>query len=133
MEKTLKLLAAMDWVLSGGTLAVGLYLQNWFIVGAGCLGLLVAWYAPAARLKKYLAKRFLRKTPGVKNDSGAVAKDDQFYEAALAPAAQPAAPAASSFSQPLRAGKVFLHSSPHNRLKGPHLQLETPDTPSGWV
>lgn len=130
MEKTLKFLSAFDWALSSGTLVVGLYLQNWLIVGAGCLGLLVAWYGPAARLKAYLATRFLRKTVAVKNDSSAVAQDDTFYAQAL-PAEAPVA--AADYSRPLPAGRVFLHSSPFNRLKPPHLQLEQRSDLGGWA
>lgn len=133
MEKTLKLLSAFDWILSAGTLAVGLYLQNWLIVGAGCLGLLVAWYGPAARLKAYLAKRFLRKTGAVKNDSGAVAQDDAFYEQALATDAPTVAPAPTDYSRPMSGGRVFLHGSAFNQLKAPHLRLEHSEHSGNWA
>lgn len=135
MPTYLKRLSYFDWFLSVGTVLVGLYLWDPLVLAAGGLGMLMAWYGPAARVKAYLEKRFLRKTPK-HTDTGAVAAEDAFYDAERATQALPDAPVAGErpdFRRGLASGPLYLHSSPHNQLKVHYLRLSPGDRASHWA
>jgi hypothetical protein len=137
MKTTFKALRSLDWTLAVGTLAVGAYLQEPLIAGAGALGLLVAWYNPAERVKGALQKRFIRKT-AVRSDSGTVSTDDTFYAAdAPEPGDSAAGPETlltpRSYSDPMKAGQLYLNSSPHNALRVDYLRFSVDDTPRPWA
>lgn len=127
MNKLLKILNKLDWAVGGGTLLVGLYLLNGWIVASGVLGLLVAWYKPAERVKKKLEAKFLRKKT-VTSDVHKVQAEDEFYAqmgvTEPEPQSQPLPPAnAVSYSNALSSGPVLISSSRHNQLKPDHLNL----------
>jgi len=133
MNKLLKILNKLDWVVGAGTVLVGLYLLNGWVVASGVLGLLVAWYKPAERIKKKLEAKFLRKKT-VASDVHKVQAEDEFYaqmgvtEPELS---QPKAPVtAVSYSNSLSSGPVLISSSRHNQLKVDHLNLAGAEAPS---
>lgn len=132
MQKFIKALSALDWIVGTLTLVWGLYSGNsWFIAG-GVLGLMTAYFKPAMRVQAALEKRFLRKKPN-HGDSSKVQAEDAFYANMLgndtaAPA--PAEPVAVNFSRALVAGPVLVSGSRHNLLKPGHLNLVQNDTPT---
>ena len=138
MEKALKYLSLTDWLLSIGTLVVGAYLQNLYIIGAGVFGLLMAWYSPAKRIKAAMSKKFLRKTPQTRTDEVHVAADDAFYEKtdqkepALAANFAPVS-VGQSYAMPLGQGSIYLHVSPHNELRAAHLKLSAQPGSYSWT
>ncbi len=128
MQKLIKALSALDWVVGTLSLAWGLYSGNaWFIAG-GALGLVTAYYKPAVRIQAALEKRFLRKKPA-NADNVKVQAEDAFYANMLGTDVEtPATPAAvvaaaPDFTRTLPAGPVLVNSSRHNLLKPTHLNL----------
>ena len=130
MSKLLKILTRLDWFMGGATLLVGLYLMNYWVIASGILGLLAAWYQPAARIKKYLEKKFLRKKEGSTDTQKAVA-EDAFYaqvlgtQSAPQPATSTPAPVARplDYSGVLPAGQLRLNQSRHSVVQYRHLNL----------
>jgi len=116
MQKALKSLRPLDWTLAIGTLGVGAYLQDPLIASAGALGLLLAWYAPAERIRRTLERRLVRKTAKSPSHTSDVSSDDAFY-GDVAPVAVAVEPKKPNFSNGLRAGQLYLHSSHHNLLR----------------
>jgi hypothetical protein len=137
MKTTFKAFRSLDWALAIGTLAVGAYLKEPFVAGAGAIALLLAWYNPAERVKSWLQRRFLRKT-AVRSDSSGVSADDAFYDAiapdpaqAPLPATLPEAP--RNYSGNLKPGQLYLHSSPHNALQVSYLRFSADDAHRPWA
>ncbi len=128
MDKFLKIFNKLDWAMGGGTVVVGMYLQNWWLVAGGGVGLLAAWYKPAERIKRKLESKFLRKKT-VTSDAQKVQAEDEFYaqmgvaEAPLS-TAEPVSETVS-YTRSMRSGPVHLSISRHNVLKPEHFNLET--------
>lgn len=137
--KFIKALSALDWFLAAGTVAVGAYLKDPLIAGAGAAGLLIAWYGPAQRVKGFLEKKYLRKPKVVKSDSNAIALDDGFYGdvpevvTALEPQPVPSPRNSTAFVHTLTTGPVFLHSSEHNLLRPEFLRLTSGARKDFWA
>lgn len=133
MDKLLRIFSALDWLVGGFSIVIGLYLQNGWVVAGGCLGLLAAYFKPALLIKAKLEKTILKKKP--KTDDSAVAlAEDAFYATMLGsqavpaaqdqPAAQPAPVVPRTYRDSLPGyGGVFLSASKHNQLKQAHLRL----------
>jgi len=130
MEKLLSIFNALDWLVGGLSILVGLYMQNWWLVAGGALGLLAAYFKPAVIIKNKLEKKFLRKKAKT-DDSGAALAEDTFYAQVLGSAAGevaepepvvPQAPRAYPDPLPAYAG-IYLSSSRHNRVQLQHLRL----------
>ena len=137
LNKTLKALNRLDWFLAGGTIAVGLYLQNWWVVGSGCIGLAAAWYRPAERIKARMEKKFLRKKAAT-SDAKSVQAEDAFYAQVLGqePAADlvaKAAPTAGDFSAALQSGQFSLNPSRHSVLRYQHFNLAPAAEQRTWA
>ena len=126
MNKLLNALSKLDWVLALGTLAYGAYHRDWLILSAGVLGVAVAWYRPADKVKVALEKYFLaKKRP--KDDSAKLLQEEAFYAEALQetqsdlaaisePEGPPSAPSAD-FRRALGGyASVRLNPSRHNQL-----------------
>lgn len=126
MEKLFKLLAAMDWLVSGGSVAYGLLTQNWWYVAGGVLGLCLAFYRPSERIRAVLEKRFLRKK--TRTDDSAVAQaEDVFYASVLGQLQDESAPSVAAgprhYHDTLPAyNRVLLSGSKHNQLRPEHVQ-----------
>lgn len=126
MEKLFKLLSAMDWLVSGGSVAYGLYAQNWWYVAGGLLGLGLAYYRPSERIRAVIEKRFLHKK--ARTDDSAVAQaEDVFYASVLGQLQDASAPSVSTgprhYHDTLPAyGRVLLSGSKHNQLRAEHVQ-----------
>lgn len=137
MDRAIKFLSWTDWALSSGTLVVGLYLQNWYIVGGGVLGLLVAWYSPSKRIKAAMEKKFLRRTPSKRRDEADIAQADAFYAQGTAEGAGPEAPSpvvrGADYSRQWAAGTLYLHGSPHNLLRPEYLRFSGDSRRTDWV
>ena len=136
MNKLISYLSALDWLVSGCTLALGLYQQNVLLIGVGVLGLLLAWFKPAARVKAYLEKRFLRKK-AVHSDTQAVLAEDAFYAQVLDDGALDPAPAVSdtpaNFSANLPAGALRFSGHRHNLVQARHLNLAPLPAARDWA
>ncbi len=139
MTKVLRFFNYFDWFVACGTLLVGLYLLNGWVIASGLLGLALAWYKPAERIKKRLEKTLLRK-PAKVEDSAHTQGEDAFYANVLgtagtasdgtdSPAAAPvAAPsgAATAMAFGLRGySSVRLSVSKHNQLSPEAFELGT--------
>ncbi len=139
MTKVLRFFNYFDWVVAVGTLVVGLVLMNGWVIASGLLGLALAWYKPAERIKKRMEKSFLRK-PAKVEDSAHTQGEDAFYanvlgtaqpaaleDAPSAAATAPATPVGFAFG-PRGYGAVRLSVSKHNQLRPEHLELGTMGT-----
>lgn len=135
MKKLLRIVYALDWLISLGTLALGLYWQNWWMVAGGILGLGLAYLKPAARIQAVLEKRFLASKRRV-DDSTEVLAADAFYKKHLGDTTEApetvAAPAPRTFRATLPAySQVLLSASRHNALnpghfnQAPHEEVST--------
>lgn len=142
MKQTLKALKYVDWILAIATVAYGAYAQDPLIAGVGALGLAMAWYSPAERVKRAMEKRFLRKAAPAPSAAADVAAEDAMYQQVTeaADAAAPeldAAPAAaqkpSHFGGSLAAGQLYLHSSKHNLLRPVSFQFQAGQVKSPWA
>lgn len=126
MNKLISYLSALDWLVSGCTLALGLYQQNVLLIGVGVFGLLLAWLKPAARVKAYLEKKFLRKKTA-QSDTQAVLAEDAFYAQVLDDDGAEPSPAVSdtpaNFSANLPAGALRFSGHRHNLVQARHLNL----------
>lgn len=130
MNKLLKYLQRLDLVLSLASLAWGFFAPSIWALMGGCLGLVVTWYNPSARLQAYLKKRFLRKAPGP-SDAGALLEEDALYaqaelEEPLAEASAAQAPAAPTYDAGPLPAVAYLHPSKHNWLSAQSLAGRTP-------
>lgn len=128
MEKLIRYLGALDWLVAGSTLAVGLYLQNYWVIGAGAIGLVTAYLQPAKRFQEYLGKKLIRKGPKKGDTTAQVLQDDAFYAAALVKTepvtqAMPALPPRTYASPASGYRATFLSANRHNMLKVSHLNL----------
>lgn len=137
MNNLIKYFSALDWFLSGVTVALGIYQQNPYVIAGGLLGLALAWYGPAARIKAKLEKKFLRKKEKP-SDTGAVLAEDAFYAQVLqtAPVAvklvdTPSIPL--NFSGNLAPGTLYLSANRHNAVQPRHLNLLDPLAKRAWA
>ncbi|WP_187628601.1 hypothetical protein [Paraburkholderia sp. UCT31] len=63
MDKFIKFSRYLDFLGSLAVLGWGLYTRSpWWLV-SGCVGVAVAWYAPASRINARLKKKFLGGSP----------------------------------------------------------------------
>jgi hypothetical protein len=138
MNKLISHLSALDWLVSGSTLAFGIYQQNLLLIGLGVLGLLLAWYKPAARFKSHLEKKFLRKKVA-QSDTGAILAEDAFYSEVLGAETAPDAILArgsetpTNFRGTLQPGTLYFSSHRHNLVHNRHMNLATPPAPRDWA
>jgi hypothetical protein len=127
MEKLIRYLGALDWLLATGTVAVGLWLQNWLLVAFGIAGMLMAYLQPAKRVNAYITKRMTRKRDPSAASTAQVQQDEAFYQEVLGEVltadAGGSTPARTYASAPVPYGPTYLSASKHNQLKRPHLQL----------
>lgn len=136
MKKTLKTLRYVDWTLGIGTVIAGVLLGNKLVLVAGLLGLLVAWFNPAQRLKHAIEKRMVRKGSGKVDHTALTTHDDALYEAPALSDAQSGEVLADekpNYSANPTTGKVFLHSSPHNLVKLTSLSFSYEGKPRDWA
>lgn len=78
IQNLLNIFNKLDWFVGGAFLAIGLYLQNWWIVAGGVIGLLSAYYQPAAKLKQKLESKLLAKGALTSDNATTLAEED-FY------------------------------------------------------
>ena len=133
MDKFIRFLGTLDWFVAIGTVIVGLYLKNWWIVASGVLGLAVAYYQPAMRVKGLLEKKFLRKMKPGELATTQVQHDEAFYaqvlgaESVAEPTVAVSAPRPprtyASPSLPYRG--TFVGRRKHNMLKVEHFNMYT--------
>lgn len=129
MDKLLRIFVALDWLVGGLSILVGLYMQNWWIVAGGALGLLAAYFKPAVIIKNKMEKKFLRKKVKTEDSDVALA-EDTFYaqvlgaeESEVEPSpAVPLAPRAYPDPLPPYAG-VFLSKNKHNQVLPQHIGI----------
>jgi hypothetical protein len=130
MDKLLRIFVALDWLVGGLSILVGLYLQNYWVVAGGTLGLLAAYFKPAVIIKNKMEKKFLRKKKKTEDSDVALA-EDTFYaqvlgaeaaEKVVAAPAVPQAPRAYPDLLPPYAG-VFLSKNRHNQVLPQHIRL----------
>ena len=129
MEKFLKIMGVLDWVVGTFTIVGGLYFGSTWVVASGVLGLLAAYYKPAVLIKKALERKFLRKQAG-QSDSEKTIAEDAFYSELLSPASThdetivPNVQTGSvSYSRSLPPCTVLVSGSKHNILKVDQLNL----------
>lgn len=134
MDKLIRLLGTLDWLVAIGTLLVGLYLKNGWVVASGVLGLGLAWYQPARRVKAVLEKKFLRKMKPGELATAQVQHDEAFYSQVLgadespvqaepAGEAQTARPARTYASAPLPYRAMLIGRRKHNLLRVQHFNM----------
>lgn len=139
INKTLSFLNRLDWFVAGVTLAVGFYLQNYWVIGSGALGMVAAWYRPADRIKAALEKKFFRKKAGVSDAQKAQAEDAFYADVLGKPAAQPDIPQPSSlpsrgdFTEALTAGQFRLNLGRHSVVRYEHLNLAPASAHRTWA
>lgn len=130
MDKLLRIFVALDWLVGGLSILVGLYLQNWWVVAGGVLGLLAAYFKPAVIIKTKLEKKFLRKKVKTEDSDVALAEDTFYAQVlgaeageAIAPApVVPQVPRAYTDPLPPYAG-VYLSKSRHNQVLPQYIGL----------
>ncbi|MNR71537.1 hypothetical protein D3C71_21670 [compost metagenome] len=131
MEKLLRFLGALDWVVATGTLVAAAILQSWWLAAAGALGLCTAYLQPAKRIRAWIEKRFVRKPDNGAASTAQVQHDDAFYAQVLGQADElpvaAAAPKRTYASPPVPYAGMRLSRSKHNRLRVEHLQLMSKD------
>jgi hypothetical protein len=139
MQKLLKYLTTLDWVLAIATIGYGAWTQTWWILGMGVLGLAVAWYSPAKRVQAKLANSTLASRRRAKEAAAAQAAIDAVAESEGdgVPEADPSHSSSSatsgtpstsgaprSYAQRLTGySAVRLHPSKHNRLSASSFNL----------
>lgn len=124
LPKMLKLLNKVDWILGFGVIAAGIYLEDWRVLASGFLGLAVAYYKPADRIKARLEAKLLRKTES-KNASvtALVAEDTPPVEELSALESSTTPTKHASFKEEMQGGQILLGGSRHNVLKPSHLNM----------
>ena len=131
MNKLLKLLSTLDWVMGAGSIALGIYWNNYWLVAGGVLGLFAAYYKPAMLIKNLLEKKFLRKNTGSSDTQKALA-EDEFYAQMLQDEVSPVTASVSTpegqagpvnYGRSWQAGVVLLSGSRHNVLSVATLNL----------
>lgn len=138
INKALKALNRLDWFVAAGTVAVGLYLLNYWVIGSGLIGLAAAWYKPADRIKARLEKKFLRKKTQP-SDTAKTLQEDAFYaemlgqagDAGAAAGAEPAKPADYRGNVPL--GALHLSQNPYSVVRYQHFNLAAATENRTWA
>ena len=82
MNKFLQYLSKLDWAVAFGTLGYGLFRLDALLIFLGAMGLCLAWYRPADRIKAKLERYFLAKRRP-KDDSARLQEQEDFYTQAL--------------------------------------------------
>jgi len=140
MDKLLRIFVALDWLVGGLSILVGLYLQNYWVVAGGALGLLAAYFKPAVIIKNKMEKKFLRKKVKTEDSDVALAEDTFYAQVLGAEAGDEVAPAPvvpqvpRAYPDPLPpyAG-VFLSKNRHNQVLPQHIHLLAAPTESETV
>jgi hypothetical protein len=133
MDKFIRFLSTLDWFVAVGTTIVGLYLKNWWIVASGVLGLAIAYYQPAMRVKGLVEKKFLRKMKPGELATTQVQHDEAFYAQVLGAKQVAEAPIADTPPRPPRTyaspalpySGTFVGRRKHNMLKAEHFNMYT--------
>lgn len=118
----------LDWFVGGAFLVVGLYVQNWWIVAGGIVGLLSAYYQPALYLKNKLEQKLLAKGAATSDNAITVAEEAFYANFNMDDDAQPRANKGGSFEiwgvahNQLCAGCVGVFT-PSEREAGPKLEM----------
>lgn len=137
MDKLLRIFTTMDWLVGGLSIVIGLYLQNWWVVAGGFVGLAAAYFKPALIIKAKLEKKFLRKK--AKTDDSAVSQaEDVFYAQMLGQQLPDEVVKQETVSLPPRTYRdslppyagIYLSGSRHNQVSVRHLKLVSDDTES---
>lgn len=132
MQKTLKHLSTLDWVLSILTLAYGAWAQNPYFIGAGVLGLLLAWFSPAKRIQAKMANSAFASRRRVKEAAAAQAAIDAVADTDATnheAAAEASPPKRADYSLRLAGyAPLRLNPSKHNRLRADSFNLYNNNT-----
>ncbi|KWU24752.1 hypothetical protein [Burkholderia cenocepacia] len=130
MDKLIRYLGTLDWVVAVCTLLAGLYFRNWWVVASGVFGVGIAYYQPAVRVKALLEKKFLRKMKPGELATSQVQQDEAFYAQVLgdenpAEAVEPVQPRTprTYASAPIPYRGTFVGRRKHNMLKVEHFNM----------
>lgn len=115
IKRLLSLFNKLDWFVGGSCLMVGLYLMQPWLIAGGIVGLLSAYYQPAAYLSKRLEEKLLTKSAQTSQNEIALA-EDAFYAQHSAGDALEQARAEEARSRAARAPTLVIANSPHNHL-----------------
>lgn len=64
LSKLIKIFGYVDYAVSAGFLAYGVWALSWLYAAAGLLGCFIAYLKPAERLKQHLGTKFIKKQSG---------------------------------------------------------------------
>lgn len=78
IQRLLFIFNKLDWFVGAAFLVVGLIVQNWWLVAGGVVGLISAYFQPAAKLKDKLEQKLLTKA-AVHSDNALTLAEDAFY------------------------------------------------------
>jgi hypothetical protein len=128
MDKLIRFLGIIDWLVAIGSIAVGLALRNWWIVASGTLGLGVAYYQPARIIKDKLEKYLVRKPKPGEVSTALVQNDEAFYAQVLGEqqeaAASPQVVVPRTYGSPVSGyAGTFIGRRKHNQLRVELLNL----------
>lgn len=129
MEKIIRLLGIVDWLVAIGSIAVGLYLKNGWVIGSGVLGLGIAYLQPAVWMKKKMEKWLVRKAKPGEVSTALVQHDEAFYADVLGNSEPKVTVAAVSLPQRTYASPslpyagTYIGRRKHNLLRPEHFNL----------
>jgi len=117
-----------DWIAATVTLIVGLALLNPWVITAGVVGLVAAWYKPAERIKKYLEDKMLRRRQGATGPTDADLGEDLYAQVSQVLAQAPAEQPVRTYRDAFGTVTLRVHPSRHNWLKVENFNLAGPSS-----
>ena len=125
-----KKLNKLDYVLSIGTLAFGLYFDNNYAIVGGVVGLFIAFVNPSKQVQSYISRKFIAKKKASASQLDALEARESFYSERLSEVNEAEsvsivqAPAIATFqSKVAPPSAVYLKVSSFNKYSEDSLKL----------
>lgn len=130
MNKLLTYLNKLDWALSFVSFGLAYYFNQPWLYVASAIGLFMAWYKPANRIKAKIDAKLIRKTTAP-SDADKLAADEAFYKEFSSPEDVFREEARFDRSPALPKLPYFFSGNKHNQIHWQHLDLT--DNQGRWL
>jgi len=122
MDKFLTYLNKLDWALAIASFGLAYYFDQPWLYAASAIGLFMAWYKPANRIKAKVDSKFVQKA-AAPTDADKLAADEAFYEEFSSAEDAYRKETRFNFTPALPKLPYVFSSNKHNQIRWQHLDL----------